>query len=204
MTGYAASVPDLTPLLCLLNFPKKSALRILISDVFECRFQGLTKSRREQVKNDLQLPSDAAVDEVVACLVGIMDAALYDSLSKEGVENIFSDDFHPALKGLLADIITTNLPNWREASLKSMVSLPKFVGVDWRVDVKTAASDARGVSEPVALVKMRVEGESHHRDSMVPERGVTVELDKAAMGTLVSTLSRVRDQLDVTAGQRAS
>eukprot|EP00959_Pyramimonas_sp_CCMP1952_P033627 706373-Pyramimonas_sp.AAC.1 len=203
MTGHA-SVPDLTPLLCLLNFSKKAALRILLSDVFECRFQGLTKSRREQVKNDLQLPTDSAVDEcvepnradgvrfaqydtgctwhwlemlnsegledyhvdlssvpsiqVVACLVGIMDAALYDSLSKEGVEKLFPADFHPALKGLLADVITTNLPNWREASLKSMVSLPKLIDVDWRVDVKTASSDARGVSEPVALIKLRVRG----------------------------------------------
>ena len=59
--------------------------------------------------------------QVVACLVGIMDAALYDSHSKEGVEKLFPADFHPALKGLLADVITTNLPNWREASLKSMV-----------------------------------------------------------------------------------
>jgi hypothetical protein len=61
-----AEVPDLTPLLCLLNFPKKAALSRFVSDVFECRFQGLTSSRKGQVKNELQLPSDAAVDEVLA------------------------------------------------------------------------------------------------------------------------------------------
>eukprot|EP00976_Prorocentrum_cordatum_P045861 926345-Prorocentrum_minimum.AAC.2 len=47
---------------------------------------------------------------------------------------------------------------------------------------------------------LQVEGETRHRDSMAPERAVTMELDKAAMATLVSTLSRVRDQLNVTAG----
>jgi hypothetical protein len=59
--------------------------------------------------------------QVVACLVGVIQAALYDSLSKEEIQDLFAEDFHPALKGLLADIVTAQMAGWREASIKSMV-----------------------------------------------------------------------------------
>ena len=42
----------------------------------------------------------------------------------------------------------------------SQVSLPKFIDVDWRVDVKTASSDARSL-EPVALINLRVRNRDH-------------------------------------------
>jgi hypothetical protein len=46
-----------------------------------------------------------------------------------------------------------------------------------------------------SMNNIQVEGEPQMRGRMEPERVTHLELDKASMGTLVSTLSRIRDQL---------
>ena len=60
------------------------------------------------------------------------------------------------LKGLIAQIISRSLPTWREASISSRISLPRFQKIDWRLDLRSASESSSNLSVPTLLVDLEV------------------------------------------------
>lgn len=48
------------------------------------------------------------------------------------------------------------MPAWREAAISGRISMPKFVDVDWRVDLQTASDSTAQLAVPTAIVALQV------------------------------------------------
>ena len=86
------------------------------------------------------------------------------------------------------------------ATRKVGPSLPRFEGIDWRVDVRSASDTVSRMSVPTVLVQMRVQnsynGEVPPAEGQaVAQRLVTFELNKETLATMLDGLVFVRDQL---------
>ena len=86
------------------------------------------------------------------------------------------------------------------ATRKLGPSLPRFEGIDWRVDVRSASDTVSRMSVPTVLVQMRVQnsynGEVPPAEGQaVAQRLVTFELNKETLATMLDGLVFVRDQL---------
>jgi len=91
-------------------------------------------------------------------------------------------------------------PSTPTATRKLGPSLPRFEGIDWRVDVRSASDTVSRMSVPTVLVQMRVQnsynGEVPPAEGQaVAQRLVTFELNKETLATMLDGLVFVRDQL---------
>jgi hypothetical protein len=60
------------------------------------------------------------------------------------------------LKKGLAKIMAAHAAEWRESALATLVSPPKLVDFDWRVDTKTSSNHLSRMAVPTVFVEMRV------------------------------------------------
>ena len=86
------------------------------------------------------------------------------------------------------------------ATRKVGPSLPRFEGIDWRVDVRSASDTVSRMSVPTVLVQMRVQNSYNGavppaEGQAVAQRLVTFELNKETLATMLDGLVFVRDQL---------
>ena len=86
------------------------------------------------------------------------------------------------------------------ATMKLGPSLPRFEGIDWRVDVRSASDTVSRMSVPTVLVQMRVQNSYNcevppAEGQAVAQRLVTFELNKETLATMLDGLVFVRDQL---------
>mmetsp|Transcript_25136 Transcript_25136/g.47828 ORF Transcript_25136/g.47828 Transcript_25136/m.47828 type:complete len:140 (-) Transcript_25136:300-719(-) len=130
--------------------------------------------------------------------VWLIREVVYGELDAQQTANLFPPTFHPELRGLLVKVLTSQQASWREGALQSQVGPPKYLDMDWRVDIKSASNIPGTKHEPVTLLKLRVEGEPTMKGEMPQQKEVTVELDRSTLNTMYSTLSRIRDQLAET------
>ena len=97
-------------------------------------------------------------------------------------------------------ILISQLSEWREASVLQRPSLPRYVGVDWRVDMKTASDRVSRMSVPTVLVDLKILDQPSSVDTVPSARHVEFELSKEALQTMLDGLGRIRDQLGAVAG----
>ncbi len=102
---------------------------------------------------------------------------------------------------LIWQILSAQLTNWRDASVLSRPCLPRFIGMDWRVDVKTASDRMSRMNTPSVLVCLKVQDQPMSTESMPMTKHVEFELSKEALQTMLEGLGRIRDQLGSVAGQ---
>ena len=99
------------------------------------------------------------------------------------------------LKALLTKQLAGNMAGWREASIMSLPSLPKFVDVDWRVDIKAATEQVGRMAVPAVLVDLKTQQQPTVKGVVPGVETVSFELSKEALDTMVDGLGRIRDQL---------
>lgn len=87
----------------------------------------------------------------------LVNESIYENYSGKAIIELFSSQFHEALRGLIAKIISHHLPNWRKDVKSSQISLPKLEEFDWRVDIKSASDLVGQISVPTVLVSMKVQ-----------------------------------------------
>mmetsp|Transcript_12896 Transcript_12896/g.17633 ORF Transcript_12896/g.17633 Transcript_12896/m.17633 type:complete len:207 (+) Transcript_12896:240-860(+) len=187
----------------LLQAPSKSFVTTLFNDAFTCKNEGWTTDRRLRIQMDLGLRKEEDVSEVFSTIVWLIRRTVYDSKTAEEISKEFPPDFHPDLRVMLTKILISRQIAWREEAIKSQVSLPRLVEFNWRVD-NTETSDSVHVGEsqiePSTFIHFTMEGEPKSTQEVPPLQEVTIELDKAALSTMVSTLNKIQDALNSTAG----
>jgi COMM domain containing 9 len=102
----------------------------------------------------------------------------------------------------MCQILVAQLPDWREASVLQRPSLPRYVDVDWRVDVKTASDRVSRIAVPCCLVDIKVQDQPTSTSQVPATRQVEFELSKEALQTMLDGLGRIRDQLGAVAGNK--
>eukprot|EP00708_Paratrimastix_pyriformis_P006382 GAFH01005662.1.p1 GENE.GAFH01005662.1~~GAFH01005662.1.p1 ORF type:complete len:156 (-),score=13.08 GAFH01005662.1:143-571(-) len=124
------------------------------------------------------------------------------SFEKEAVQTLFPSGFHPQLQNLLSALVASKLPSWREASLAGVVGLPKYRGVEWSINLKSAsnAAPAQGSSVPSAVVRLQLEKPSGRVGSRAQQEEVVFELSPGPLQVMLEGLGKIKDQLQSIAG----
>ena len=86
----------------------------------------------------------------------IIDEAIFESLSPQGIVALFPEDFHKNLKQLVATVISKNMPRWKESTSSNQISLPRLTALDWRIDVKTSSDTFARIAVPSVIVDLQV------------------------------------------------
>jgi hypothetical protein len=87
------------------------------------------------------------------------------------------------------------MEEWREAAAFSRVTLPKYIDVDWAVNITKASSQVSRMRAPVALVELQIEEPAQTTDSLPQIQKVPFELSESALATMLDGLGKIRDQL---------
>ena len=147
------------PLSLLLEAPSKDLVQQLLTHVYLHR-NNIARANAAKFTPLFEKPdvvTEEHVQELLVALHGIVTAALYSGCTTEEQlgallnSNPASATLDDRLKALLTKQLAGNMAGWREASIMSLPSLPKFVDVDWRVDIKAATEQVGRMAVPAVL-----------------------------------------------------
>ena len=124
-------------------------------------------------------------------------AALYEApyASAEEFDAIVPTSTDPRLLPMIRSVVVKRLPLWRTVSTRQMVSLPRLLDVDWRVDVKTASGHMSNLSIPTALVDLKVQAQPTSSGMMPTTQVVSFEMNRETVSTMLEGLHKIRDTL---------
>eukprot|EP00164_Ancoracysta_twista_P010291 GFYU01015471.1.p1 GENE.GFYU01015471.1~~GFYU01015471.1.p1 ORF type:complete len:203 (+),score=55.02 GFYU01015471.1:28-609(+) len=185
---------ELDALLVLAEAPGKKEVNDVIEASYRMR-HGVSSGVVEKTATALGIDSQQA-SAVFTQSVPLVRRALYKCESKEDVAALFPSDFHSNLKALLSSVIATKIPSWKEASVRSQVSLPKLVDSDYRIDIKSSSNHIARMAVPTVLVDLKVQETPTSSNQVPGESNVVFELNKETLDTMLSGLGRIRDQLN--------
>lgn len=131
----------------------------------------------ENLGRDLEL-TDEEMNDLLAALKALTICYM------RGLAIDWPSDFMPQLKGLILELLG-ELKDTIKAEA-DLPTLPKFIGVDWRVDVRVASSAVSKVSRvPRATLQLRLEDGRH-----------TFEFSKEQLGTLLDGMMQIKGHLE--------
>ncbi|XP_032977194.1 COMM domain-containing protein 9 isoform X1 [Rhinolophus ferrumequinum] len=128
-------------------------------------------------------------------------AAFRDLSSAEAVLALFPENFHQNLKNLLTKIILEHVSTWRTEAQANLISLPRLVDLDWRVDIKTASDSISRMAVPTCLLQLKIQEDPSLCGDKPSVSAVTMELSKETLDTMLDGLGRIRDQLSAVANK---
>nr|XP_019594173.1 PREDICTED: COMM domain-containing protein 9 isoform X1 [Rhinolophus sinicus] len=128
-------------------------------------------------------------------------AAFRDLSSAEAILALFPENFHQNLKNLLTKIILEHVSTWRTEAQANLISLPRLVDLDWRVDIKTASDSISRMAVPTCLLQLKIQEDPSLCGDKPSVSAVTMELSKETLDTMLDGLGRIRDQLSAVANK---
>lgn len=155
---------------------------------------GMPLSLRSKISAALRT-DEAGVSALSSAIVRLVLEAVYRDLKAPEIIELFPEDFNADLKSLVAVIIGAHQAEWQELVRSTTISLPKLIDTHWRVDIKSAASDAHRMHVPTCIVEMTIQEEAHTAGVMMGTRRVNFELNRATLETVLDGLGKIRDQL---------
>lgn len=186
----------------LLNAPSKKAALKCFNRAFVNRHT-VDQMPISNISEEFSLSEDQA-RELSMGVIHLVKVVLYDSDVEAAMKTLDSEvpTIDARLRGLIEQILSSQLPDWREASVLSRPSLPRFVSADWRVDVKTESDKVARMAVPSVLVDLELQDQPTSFAEMPKTRHVEFELSKEALQTMLEGLGRIRDQLGAVAGSK--
>jgi hypothetical protein len=143
---------------------------------------------------------------VLLCLKCVLGSGELSDLVELFQES--GSDVNPKLKQLIGQvthltllsphtpqIITNRLDLWRDAAISSRVSLPRYLDVDWTLNIQKSSSEVTNLNIPSLLVELSVEPTPHSTETPTSIEKVSFELSREALETVLDGLGRIRDQL---------
>ncbi|GAB5368226.1 hypothetical protein AAMO2058_001300900 [Amorphochlora amoebiformis] len=177
-----------------LEGKEEKLVKRLLQDSFRYRCDGMSESKLDGISEALGVEKVRA-KEVISELQRVISGTLYDSRDRNGTVKLLPKSASKNLKILLANEIADQLPRWRESSVSNLVSPPKLIDFDWRVDVASSSSVLSRMILPTVFVEITIQEQARKHREMSGTRNIHFELSKEALGTLVRSLGKIRDQL---------
>mmetsp|Transcript_20886 Transcript_20886/g.25302 ORF Transcript_20886/g.25302 Transcript_20886/m.25302 type:complete len:207 (+) Transcript_20886:54-674(+) len=140
----------------------------------------LFEAIRDLIKDLLYFSADACKHEEI--LVEILDKHLSENLDKR-------------MQNLIKNIVRQRISIWRNASIHTRVSLPRYVSANYRVDLQTASESINHLSVPTALVQLQIQDEEKQVGTMPIIDHVDFEMNKESLSTLLDSLSTIESFL---------
>ena len=97
--------------------------------------------------------------------------------------------------------IGANLMDWKKIASQQIISWPRMVDMDWRVDVMSSSQEVSRMSVPTVILDIKVEGQQERVGEMPPVRSINFELSKESLGTLLDGMNKIREQLGALSDQ---
>ena len=199
----ASAVGMAQPLSLLMEAPSKDIVQHILTHVYMHRnnIAQANAAKFAAMFEKADTVTEEHVQQLFAALHGIVTNILYDGANTAEQIRVGLDrepasaSLDEQLKVLLTEQLAANVGGWREASIMSMPSLPKFVDVDWRVDVKSATEQVGRMAVPTVLVDLKTRQQPVSTGMVPGTETVSFELSKEALDTMVDGLGRIRDQL---------
>lgn len=203
-------------LMHLLKAPSKQFVNQLFTRAFALRFELIGLLNREEddyapdplatttlsartfvqsAVSELSIKPNEAIDMSRSVLAIITDSLYNKCTSSDDVERLFPTSFQANLRSLVAKVVAASISEWKEDTLNSMVSLPKLVDLNWRLDIKSASHTISRMTAPTVLVQMQVQQPAAQVGQLNSMQYVTFELNKETLATLLSGFGKIRDQL---------
>merc|ERR1712150_37667 len=137
-------------------------------------------------------PGDAK--KVVSSLSSLIkNAVFHGSTDPKVIVTLYPDGFHKNLRDLLSKIIIENLPSWKAHAINNLVSMPRLVDFDWRVDVKSSSDSISRMSVPTCILQLQVKEEAKTQTEITDVNTFNVELSKEKLDTMLDGLGKIRD-----------
>ena len=145
--------------------------------------------------------------------VALVRRALYDSAEARGADQLASllpAGLDARLASLVASVLATALPAWREAAVEQRIGLPRLQRMAWQVEVLSASSEQQQANEPVLTLSLTVSdggsgggggdglegGDGSARlDAMPAARSFAVTANAASLAALVGSMRRIKEAL---------
>jgi hypothetical protein len=192
---------DSSSLLLLLQAPNPQLIGQIFCSAYRCRNeQSLPQRRVSEWAQALSITEDQMRAVAKECVV-VARHVVYHAQSKEDILAMFSSSFHDDMRRLIVKIVLKNLTEWKASATANVVSAPKLLDVDWRVDVKTSSNLLAHMSAPTVFVNMTVQQQTQHREEMPAQKSVLFELDQQQLDTMLDGLKKIQDQLGSIATQ---
>lgn len=140
--------------------------------------------------------------ELISSLSNFIKMILYETLStSDEISAVIPNEVHANLKELLVKILVECVPEWQADTVNNLVSIPKLIDFNWRVDVKMASDDDKQSSSPSCILQLKVEDDKKSIGTDFETKIVNVELSKETLDTMLHGLGRIRDQLSTVANK---
>jgi len=189
---------DFNTLNNLLKVSSKQELIALCQSAYQYRRQH-PKYWPDALINNTSEHLGLSVTETQQCLLSLshlIKAAVFQGSSQpQDIFSLFPDDFHKNLRDLLTKIILDKMELWRAEAVKSHVSLPRLLDMDWRVDMKTSSDSVARMSVPTCILNLQIQPPSSKVGETAESENVTVELSEETLHTALDGLGKIRDQL---------
>ncbi len=91
----------------------------------------------------------------------LIDETIRGAHTVESIAGLLAGSVPAQLASVVASVCADLQGQWKAEAIKSTVSVPRLVGVDWRVDVKTASSHAAGLGIPAVIMQLKARGRCH-------------------------------------------
>ncbi|KAF6102819.1 COMM domain containing 9 [Phyllostomus discolor] len=196
----ALTAENFAALQSLLKASSKDVVRQLCQESFSRSALG-SKTLLDTTCSSLSVTQEEA-EQLLQALHRLTRLAVFRDLgSAEAVLALFPENFHQNLKNLLTRIILEHISTWRTEAQASLISLPRLVDLDWRVDIKTASDSISRMAVPTCLLQMKVQEDPSLCGDKPFVSAVTVELSKETLDTMLDGLGRIRDQLSAMANK---
>eukprot|EP00466_Bigelowiella_natans_P017723 jgi/Bigna1/79314/fgenesh1_pg.61_\ len=182
----------------LLEGKEEKKVKMLLRDAFRYQVDGFSEKKASMWVSALGLEAEDGAQQIKALvkdLQRVIFGTLYEDLDRNGTVKLLPKETSKELKILLANSIADFLPKWREQCIQNQVSPPKLVDFDWRVDVASSSNVLSRMMVPKVFVEMTIQKEATEHRKMAGTKNVQFELSKEALGTLVKSLGKIRDQL---------
>lgn len=134
--------------------------------------------------------------------VAVVRRALYESAdikTAEQISTLFPAGLDTRLSGLVAGVLVSSLPSWREAAVEQRVGLPRLQHLSWQVDVLSASSEQTTSNEPIVTLSFTTSGGSDgikkDANEMLASKTFAVTMNQASLGTLLASMRRIKESL---------
>ncbi|XP_065185469.1 COMM domain-containing protein 9-like [Sycon ciliatum] len=193
----------LAPLNLLMKAKSKEFVSRLFHEAFRYRNSGgvFPKAVIQAVAEELQVESVHVVELLKAAAALVHYVIFEDVTNGKEIMGLLPGDLNDKLKQLAAKIIVENLESWKASASGQQISLPQLLDFDWRIDVKTSASNFSRLAMPTCLLQLQVQDLPSHVDQVPSVRHVNVEFSRETLDTMLDGLGKIRDQLSSVASK---
>eukprot|EP00457_Paulinella_chromatophora_P017853 gb/GEZN01019008.1/.p1 GENE.gb/GEZN01019008.1/~~gb/GEZN01019008.1/.p1 ORF type:complete len:193 (+),score=30.99 gb/GEZN01019008.1/:28-606(+) len=177
----------------LAKADNKAQVDQIIHNTFQYRYDGIPQQKLDSWQQMLSISKEETANMYHA-LSHLVSKCLFDDLSADKIVALLPDSLGPLCK-LLAKLIASHIPQWKDDVMGSLVSPPKLLDFDWRVDVKSSSNFLSKMQVPTVLVEMQLQAQPSRLQELPADQAVQFELSKESLATMLDGLAKIRDQL---------